>query len=39
LTHEPDFNELVGEDLPAAETERLRRAHDLLLAAGPLALR
>ncbi len=36
MTHEPDFNELVGEDLPAAETERLRRAHDHLLAAGPL---
>jgi hypothetical protein len=36
LTREPDFNELVGEDLPAAETDRLRRAHDLLLAAGPL---
>ncbi len=36
MTREPDFNELVGEDLPTAETERLRRAHDLLLAAGPL---
>jgi hypothetical protein len=36
LTREPDFNELVGEDLPAAESDRLRRAHDLLLAAGPL---
>ena len=36
MTREPDFNELVGEDLPAAETERLRRAHDLLLSAGPL---
>jgi len=36
LTREPDFNELVGEDVPAAETDRLRRAHDLLLAAGPL---
>ena len=36
MTREPDFNELVGEDLPAAETERLRRAHDHLLAAGPL---
>ena len=36
MTREPDFNELVGEDVPAAETDRLRRAHDLLLAAGPL---
>lgn len=36
MTREPDFNELVGEDLPAAESDRLRRAHDLLLAAGPL---
>jgi hypothetical protein len=31
----PNFDELVGEDLPAAERERLRRAHDLLVAAGP----
>jgi len=36
LTREPDFNELVGDDVPVAETDRLRRAHDLLLAAGPL---
>jgi hypothetical protein len=36
MTREPDFNELVGEDLPAAESDRLRRAHDRLLAAGPL---
>jgi hypothetical protein len=36
VTREPDFNELVGEDLPPAEAERLRRAHDLLLAAGPI---
>jgi len=36
VTREPDFNELVGGDLPAAEAERLRRAHDLLLAAGPI---
>jgi hypothetical protein len=32
----PDFDELVGEDLADDERERLRRAHDLLLAAGPL---
>ena len=31
----PDFDELVGGDLPAAERERLRRVHELLLAAGP----
>ena len=36
MTREPDFNELVGEDVPAEERERLRRAHDLLLAAGPV---
>jgi hypothetical protein len=36
LTREPDFNELVGENVPAEERERLRRAHDLLLAAGPI---
>jgi anti-sigma-K factor RskA len=32
----PDFDELVGEDLTDEERERLERAHDLLLAAGPL---
>jgi hypothetical protein len=31
----PNFDELVGTDLPAAERERLRRVHDLLVAAGP----
>lgn len=31
----PDFRELVGEDVPAGERERLRRVHDLLVAAGP----
>jgi ParB-like chromosome segregation protein Spo0J len=31
----PDFDELVGEDLGPRERERLRRAHDALLAAGP----
>ncbi|HET9674619.1 MAG TPA: hypothetical protein VFP31_07375, partial [Gaiellaceae bacterium] len=30
----PDFDELVG-DVPADERERLRRAHDLLVSAGP----
>src|SRR5207244_12972316 len=33
----PDFHELVGEDLPADERERLRGVHDLLVAAGPPA--
>lgn len=31
----PDFDELVGDDLPHAERARLRRVHDLLVAAGP----
>jgi hypothetical protein len=31
----PDFDELVGHDLPPSERARLRRAHDLLVAAGP----
>jgi hypothetical protein len=30
-----DFDELVGEDLPAAERDRLREVHDLLIVAGP----
>jgi hypothetical protein len=33
----PDFDELVGEDVPAEERERLRGVHDLLVAAGPPA--
>lgn len=36
MTREPDFNEIVGEEVPAEERERLHRAHDLLLAAGPM---
>ena len=32
----PDFDELVGSDLERDERERLRYAHDLLVAAGPL---
>jgi hypothetical protein len=32
----PDFDELVGTDLDPTERARLRRAHDLLVAAGPL---
>jgi hypothetical protein len=31
----PDFRELVGDDLPEEERARLKRAHDLLVAAGP----
>ena len=31
----PNFDELVGSDLPPAERDRLRRVHDLLVAAGP----
>jgi Anti-sigma-K factor rskA len=31
----PDFRELVGEDVPAGERERLERVHDLLVSAGP----
>jgi hypothetical protein len=35
MTRVPDFDELIGRDVPAEERERLRRAHDLLLEAGP----
>jgi hypothetical protein len=31
----PDFDELVGTNVDGDERERLRRAHDLLLQAGP----
>jgi hypothetical protein len=31
----PRFDELVGSDVPSAERERLRRAHEALVAAGP----
>jgi Anti-sigma-K factor rskA len=31
----PDFDALVGEDVDAAERERLRQVHDLLVEAGP----
>lgn len=33
--HRPDFEELVGSDLPPVERERLLRVHELLLEAGP----
>jgi hypothetical protein len=35
VTPTPDFEELVGADLSPEEQARLRRAHDLLIAAGP----
>jgi hypothetical protein len=35
MTRGPDFDDLVGRELPRAERERLRRAHELLLEAGP----
>jgi hypothetical protein len=35
MTRTPDFDELVGTELPADERERLRRAHELLVQAGP----
>lgn len=31
----PDFRELVGDDVSAEERARLKRAHDMLVAAGP----
>jgi hypothetical protein len=31
----PDFRDLIGDDVPGAERERLHRVHDLLVAAGP----
>jgi hypothetical protein len=31
----PDFDELVGDDVPAGERTRLERVHELLLQAGP----
>jgi hypothetical protein len=35
MTRTPDFDELVGKEVPAEERERLRRTHELLLEAGP----
>jgi hypothetical protein len=31
----PNFDDLVGQDVPASERDRLRRTHELLLQAGP----
>lgn len=35
MTRHPDFDELVGQEPAGAERERLRRVHELLVAAGP----
>ena len=35
MTRYPNFDDLVGSDVPADERERLRRAHELLVEAGP----
>ena len=35
MTRHPNFDDLVGGDIPAEERERLRRTHELLLDAGP----
>lgn len=35
MTHGPDFEEIVGAGLDPGERERLRRVHELLVAAGP----
>jgi len=35
MTPDPDFDELVGIDMAPGERDRLRRAHELLLEAGP----
>lgn len=32
---DPDFDEVVGDEVEGDERERLRRVHDLLVAAGP----
>jgi len=37
LNRDPEFDELVGPEVPDEERERLRRAHDLLVQAGPPA--
>jgi len=36
IEHRPDLNHVLGADVPADERRRLERAHELLLAAGPL---
>src|SRR5205807_4833909 len=35
MTRPPEFDELLGPDVPAEERARLQRVHDLLVEAGP----
>jgi hypothetical protein len=35
VSRQPDFHDLVGNDLESGERERLERVHDMLIAAGP----
>jgi len=35
MSRVPDFDDLVGKEVPEGERQRLRRAHDLLVQAGP----
>ena len=35
MSRVPDFDDLVGTDVPEEERQRLRRAHELLVQAGP----
>ena len=35
MTRQPDFDDLVGQDLPPEERARLYRTHELLVQAGP----
>ncbi len=35
MSDAPDFRDLVGEDLPPEEAQRLERVHEMLVAAGP----
>ena len=35
MSPDPDFRDVIDDDLPAAEEARLRRVHELLIQAGP----
>ena len=35
MSERPDLRDLVGDDVPGEELERLRRVHELLLSVGP----
>jgi hypothetical protein len=35
VTNDPDFRELIGDEATPQELERLRRVHELIVAAGP----